>query len=102
MDPGCGDPRADPRSPHRPPVAPRARGRRPTGANCSPAYPPPRQQRPDKSGRTLAMTTAAESPESDATLEEDVPYVGLLTRLLSWAVDFLLIDLAAIIAGLGV
>ena len=51
------------------------------------------------------MSSTAESPESDAalqtTLEENVPYVGLMTRLLSWAVDFLLINLAAIITGLG-
>jgi uncharacterized RDD family membrane protein YckC len=48
--------------------------------------------------------STAESPESDTavqTLEEDVPYVGLMTRLISWAVDFLLINLAAIITGLG-
>ena len=30
-----------------------------------------------------------------------MPYVGLMTRLISWAVDFLLINLAAIITGLG-
>ena len=51
------------------------------------------------------MSSTAESPESDTalrtTLEENVPYVGLMTRLLSWAADFLLIDLAAIITGLG-
>jgi uncharacterized RDD family membrane protein YckC len=51
------------------------------------------------------MSSTAESPESDralqTTLEESVPYVGLMTRLLSWAVDFLLINLAAIITGLG-
>ena len=52
------------------------------------------------------MSSAAESPESDTALqttpEENVPYVGLLTRLISWAVDFLLINLAAIITGLGI
>ena len=52
------------------------------------------------------MSSTAESPESDTalgtTLGENVPYVGLLTRLISWAVDFLLINLAAIITGLGV
>ena len=51
------------------------------------------------------MSSTAESPESDAalktTLEENVPYVGLMTRLISWAVDFLLINLVAIIAGVG-
>ncbi len=51
------------------------------------------------------MSSTAESPESDTALqtmpEEDVPYVGLMTRLISWAVDFLLINLVAIITGLG-
>ncbi len=51
------------------------------------------------------MSSTAESPESDtplqATLAENAPYVGLLTRLISWAVDFLLINLVAIIVGLG-
>jgi uncharacterized RDD family membrane protein YckC len=49
--------------------------------------------------------STAESPESDTavqTPEENVPYVGLMTRMISWAVDFLLINLAAIITGLGV
>lgn len=51
------------------------------------------------------MSSTAESPESDTalqtTLEENAPYVGLMTRVFSWAVDFLLINLAAIITGLG-
>jgi uncharacterized RDD family membrane protein YckC len=51
------------------------------------------------------MSSTAESPESDTalqtTLEENVPYVGLMTRVISWAVDFLLINLVAIITGLG-
>jgi uncharacterized RDD family membrane protein YckC len=51
------------------------------------------------------MSSTDESPKSDAalqtTLEENVPYVGLMTRLISWAVDFLLINLVAIITGLG-
>jgi len=51
------------------------------------------------------MSSAAESPESDTslqtTLPEDVPYVGLMTRLISWAVDVLLINVVAIITGLG-
>ena len=51
------------------------------------------------------MSSTAESPESDtplqAKLAENVPYVGLMTRLISWAVDFLLINLVAIIVGLG-
>ncbi len=52
------------------------------------------------------MSSTAESHESDTALqpklEENAPYVGLLTRLLSWAVDLLLINLVAIITGLGV
>jgi uncharacterized RDD family membrane protein YckC len=52
------------------------------------------------------MSSTAESPDSgtalQTTLEENVPYVGLLTRLISWAVDLLLINLVAIIVGLGV
>jgi uncharacterized RDD family membrane protein YckC len=51
------------------------------------------------------MTSTPESPESDValenTLEENVVYVGLLTRLISLAVDLLLINLVAIITGLG-
>jgi uncharacterized RDD family membrane protein YckC len=50
------------------------------------------------------MSSTAESPESDTALRttlEDAPYVGLMTRLISWAVDFLLINVAAIITGLG-
>jgi uncharacterized RDD family membrane protein YckC len=45
-------------------------------------------------------------PESDTALqttpEENGNYVGLLTRVLSWGVDLLLINLVAIITGLGV
>ncbi len=51
------------------------------------------------------MSGTAESPDSDTVLpgrlEENVPYVGLMTRLISWAVDVLLINLVAIITGLG-
>ena len=51
------------------------------------------------------MSSTAESPESDTALqttpEENAPYIGLMTRLISWAVDFLLINLAALITGLG-
>jgi uncharacterized RDD family membrane protein YckC len=51
------------------------------------------------------MSSTAESPESDTapqtTPKENAPYVGLMTRLISWAVDFLLINLVAIITGLG-
>ena len=51
------------------------------------------------------MSSTAQLPDTDAalqtTLEENAPYVGLMTRLISWAVDFLLINLVAIITGLG-
>ena len=52
------------------------------------------------------MSNPSESPESDTvlqtTLEEDLPYVGLVTRVISWGVDVLLINLVAIITGLGI
>ena len=52
------------------------------------------------------MSTTVESPRSDTTLEttveKNLPYVGLVTRAISWCVDFLLINLVAIITGLGV
>jgi uncharacterized RDD family membrane protein YckC len=52
------------------------------------------------------MSSTAESSESDAalqsSLEESVPYVGLSTRVLSWALDVLLINLVATITGLFV
>jgi uncharacterized RDD family membrane protein YckC len=52
------------------------------------------------------MSITAESPESatavPTALEQDVPYVGLLTRVLSWALDLLVINLVAIFTGLGV
>jgi uncharacterized RDD family membrane protein YckC len=51
------------------------------------------------------MSNPSESPESDTavqtTPEENLIYVGLATRVISWAVDFLLTNLAAIITGLG-
>ena len=51
------------------------------------------------------MSSTAELPETDTslqtTLEDNVPYIGLITRLVSWAVDLLLINLVAIITGLG-
>jgi uncharacterized RDD family membrane protein YckC len=51
------------------------------------------------------MSGTAESPGSDTvlqtTLDESVPYVGLSTRLLSWVIDVVLINLVAIITGLG-
>jgi uncharacterized RDD family membrane protein YckC len=52
-----------------------------------------------------AMSSSSESPESNTAvqtaLEENPPYVGLVTRGISWAVDALIINLAAIITGLG-
>ena len=52
------------------------------------------------------MSNPSESPGSDTvlqtTLEEDLPYVGLVTRVISWGVDVLLINLVAIITGLGI
>ena len=52
------------------------------------------------------MSTTVQSPQSDTTLsttlEENLPYVGLVTRLISWCVDALLINLVAIITGLGI
>jgi uncharacterized RDD family membrane protein YckC len=51
------------------------------------------------------MSNPSESPESDtavqATLEENLRYVGLVTRVISWVVDVLLINLVAIITGVG-
>ena len=51
------------------------------------------------------MSSTAESSGSDTALrtalEENAPYIGLMTRLISWAVDLLLINLVAIITGLG-
>ena len=51
------------------------------------------------------MSDPSESPESDTavqtTLEENLAYVGLVTRVISWVVDVLLINLVAIITGLG-
>jgi uncharacterized RDD family membrane protein YckC len=51
------------------------------------------------------MSSTAGPRESDTALqpplEETVRYVGLMTRLISWAVDLLFINLVAIITGLG-
>jgi hypothetical protein len=51
------------------------------------------------------MSGPAESPGSDTvlqtTLDENMPYIGLSTRLLSWVIDVVLINLVAIITGLG-
>ncbi|MGO9889708.1 MAG: RDD family protein [Solirubrobacteraceae bacterium] len=52
------------------------------------------------------MSNPSESPAWDTAvqtaLEKDLPYVGLVTRGISWVVDALLINLVAIITGLGV
>ena len=60
---------------------------------------------PGEQHSQVAESDTAKSPESDtalqSSLEENVPYVGPMTRLISWAVDFLLINLVAIITGLG-
>src|SRR5947209_7405484 len=51
------------------------------------------------------MTSTAVPPRSDTMpqprLEENAPYVGLMTRMISWAIDFGLINLVALIVGLG-
>jgi hypothetical protein len=70
-----------------PPGGVGARRRRPAGANRSSARPSPGQPRPDKSRRAHPMSSTAkfarERHRLQTTLEEDVPYVGLMTRLLS-------------------
>jgi uncharacterized RDD family membrane protein YckC len=52
------------------------------------------------------MSSPAESPERDAAAEaplvEQVHYVGLVTRIVSWGVDELLINLVALLTGVGV
>jgi uncharacterized RDD family membrane protein YckC len=51
------------------------------------------------------MSGTAESAGSitmpQTTPDENVPYIGLSTRLLSWVVDAVLINLVAIIVGVG-
>ena len=51
------------------------------------------------------MTNPSKSPESDTavqtTLEENLRCVGLVTRVISWVLDVLLINFVAIITGLG-
>ena len=51
------------------------------------------------------MSSPSESPESDTavqtTPEGNLRYVGLVTRMISWVVDALLINLVALITGLG-
>jgi uncharacterized RDD family membrane protein YckC len=50
------------------------------------------------------MSTAAESPESDRATSpaKTGPYAGLPTRVISWVVDVLLINLVATVTGLFV
>ena len=52
------------------------------------------------------MSSPAGSPERDAAagtaLGEPVRYVGLVTRMVSWGVDELLINLVALLTGVGV
>jgi uncharacterized RDD family membrane protein YckC len=52
------------------------------------------------------MSSPAGSPERDAAAEtafgEPLRYVGLVTRMVSWAVDELLINLVAVLTGVGV
>jgi uncharacterized RDD family membrane protein YckC len=52
------------------------------------------------------MSSPAGSPERDAAAEttrgEPVRYAGLVTRVVSWGVDELLINLVAILTGVGV
>jgi uncharacterized RDD family membrane protein YckC len=51
------------------------------------------------------MSSTAQPPGSGtalpATLDENLPYIGLSTRVLSWVVDMGLINLVAIIVGIG-
>jgi uncharacterized RDD family membrane protein YckC len=51
------------------------------------------------------MSSPSESPESatavQTTLEENLRYVGLVTRVISWGLDMVLINLVAIITGVG-
>ncbi len=51
------------------------------------------------------MSSTDRSPDSSTALQttpaENVAYVGLMTRMISWTVDFLLINVVAIITGLG-
>jgi uncharacterized RDD family membrane protein YckC len=51
------------------------------------------------------MSSPSESPEIDTAvqtmLEQNLPDVGLVTRVISWVVDVLIINFVAIITGLG-
>jgi uncharacterized RDD family membrane protein YckC len=51
---------------------------------------------------SITAESAVGATALPTTLEQDVPYVGLLTRVLSWALDLLVINLVAIFTGLGV
>jgi uncharacterized RDD family membrane protein YckC len=52
------------------------------------------------------MSTSSELPQGDtvvqATVEENPHYIGLVTRVISWVMDVLIINFVAIITGLGV
>jgi uncharacterized RDD family membrane protein YckC len=52
------------------------------------------------------MSTTAGSSQSNTELktapQENLPYVGLVTRVISWCVDVVLINVVAIITGLGI
>jgi uncharacterized RDD family membrane protein YckC len=52
------------------------------------------------------MSSPAGSPElgaaAGAAVGEPVPYIGLVTRVVSWGVDELLINLVALLTGVGV
>jgi uncharacterized RDD family membrane protein YckC len=51
------------------------------------------------------MSNPSESPEIDTAvqtmLEENLPDVGLVTRVISWVIDVLIINFVAIITGVG-
>jgi uncharacterized RDD family membrane protein YckC len=49
----------------------------------------------------LAESPAGDAPE-DATLEQNVRYVGLVTRAVSWVIDAVLINAVAIGVGVGI
>jgi uncharacterized RDD family membrane protein YckC len=77
----------------------RGAGTVPTG------HPRPLRRSPDKPRPRHAMSSPSQSPEGDTpvqtTLDDNPSHVGLITRVISWAVDLLLINLVAIITGLG-
>src|SRR5689334_12182961 len=51
--------------------------------------------------RSIGARSAAVAPDS-ATADEDQPCVGVVTRSISWILDVVLINLAAIMVALGV